>query len=240
MYALDTLAALALAFGAILGAKKGLWRLAAGGTAVGLGAAAGWATSDVLAAALRDWGVGAPGNAILGFLLPFAVTSVYVRFIIGLWLSRKLEEKPAHNRALGAAAGVVWMAFLAGFVARAAGLDALATGPLASDSAGVRLNAGPREVVCATSIDGGMTGSTGVSGPLTRWLARWPGELGARMYLSALAGERKGRIADAFRQALDTDHARRRASDADAEAITSVREAGFVRLGIDPARDDHR
>jgi hypothetical protein len=212
MYGTDILAVIAIVFGAYLGARKGLWRLAAGGGAVGLGAAAGWATCDVLAAALGDWGVGAPGNAILGFFLPFALTSVYARFVIGLWLSRKLDGRPAHNRLLGAAAGVVWMVFLSGLLARAAGLGGRAEGAAA-------YGAEP-------------------GGPVTSWLARWPGELGARTYLSALTTAREAEITSALREALDTDRARRRAGGADADAITSVREAGFVRLRVDaPATD---
>lgn len=226
MYAFDILAVVALAFGAFLGARKGLWKLAAGCSAVGLGAAAGWATSDVLAAALRDWGVGSPGDVIVGFFLPFALTSVYVRFIIGLWLSRRFEKRPAHNRLLGAAAGVVWMVFVVGLAARVAGLDGRASEPKAV--------AGP------ASFEAAESSPEGIAGPLTNWLARWPGAVGARMYLSALEGAREEKIAGTLRRAMDAGRARRRAGDADADAITSMREAGFVRLGIDGPADDHR
>ncbi len=224
MYALDIIAMIALASGAFLGARKGFWKLAAGCSAVSLGAAAGWATSDVLAAALRDWGVGAPGDAIVGFFLPFALTSVYVRFIIGLWLSRRLEKRPGQNRLLGAAAGLVWMFFFAGLVARAAGLDGRAPSP------GTVAQAAAREAGAPTVS----------AGPFTKWLARWPGELGAQMYLSALVGERREEIAGTLKTVLDAGRARGRAADADAEAITSMREAGFVRLGIDSRPDDGR
>ncbi|MHC4251196.1 MAG: CvpA family protein [Planctomycetota bacterium] len=226
MYALDILAIMALVVGAYLGAKKGLWKLAAGCSAVGLGAAAGWATSDVLTAALRDWGVGSPGDAIVGFFLPFALTSVYARFIIGLWLSRKLKEKPGHDRLLGAAAGIVWMVFLAGSVARAAGLD----GGAAVHASAAR--AGHHEDYASVSED--------TAGPLTQWLARWPGAVGARMYLSSLESGCDEEFAEAMERTLDAGRARRRAGDADAEAITSMREAGFVRLGLDPVHDDSR
>ncbi|MHC5058120.1 MAG: CvpA family protein [Planctomycetota bacterium] len=226
MYALDVLAIMALVVGAYLGAKKGLWRLAAGCSAVALGAAAGWATSDVLAAALRDWGVGSPGDAIVGFFLPFALTSVYARFIIGLWLSRKLKEKPGHDRLLGAAAGLVWMVFLAGSVARAAGLDQDAAATAAATRAAYH--------------ELGAPGPGDSAGPFTQWLARWPGAVGARMYLSSLERGHDEEFAGTVRRTLDADRARRRAGDADAEAITSMREAGFVRLGLHPAHDDDR
>jgi uncharacterized membrane protein required for colicin V production len=216
MHALDMLAVAALAVGAYLGARKGLWRLAAGCSAVGLGALAGWAVCDALAAALRDWAVGSPGDRIVGFFLPFALTSVYARFIIGLWLSRRLEDRPAHNRAFGAAAGLVWMVFFSGLVARVAGLDKSESTPDPVASA-------------ATYEDEGA--------PLTKWLARWPGAVGARVYLEAIERGRELEIAGTLQEAMDAGRARRRAGGGDAEAITAMREAGYVRLGMDSGAD---
>jgi len=221
MPALDFLAMAALAFGAYIGARKGFWKLAAACSAVGLGSLAGWATCDVLAAALRDWGVGSPGDMIVGFFLPFALTSVYARFIIGLWLARRLEGRPRHNHVLGAAAGLVWMVFLAGSIARISGLADDATAP-ARDAYGP--NYEPETDTCA-----------GAAGPFTKWLARWPGSVGARMYLSALERGHDRALASTLKETLDPFRARARAAGADADAITSMREAGFVRLGIDPA-----
>ena len=219
MHALDILAMIVLAFGAYLGARKGFWKLAAGCSAVGLGTVAGWATCDVLSAALRDWGVGSPGDAIVGFFLPFALTSVYARFIIGLWLARKLEARPAHNRLLGAAAGIVWMVFVAGSVARISGVDA-------------------RDPARGAAARTAYPRSGGAVGPLTRWLARWPGSVGGQMYLSALKRGHDEALASTLKETLDPLRACERAADADAEAIISMREAGFVRLGIDPLSDD--
>jgi hypothetical protein len=216
MQVLDFLVAMALAGGGLLGARRGLWSMAAGGTAVALGAAAGWASSDVLAAALRDWGVGPPGDALLGFLLPFALTSVYARFIIGLWLARKLEGRAQENRMLGAAAGVVWMLFVAGFACRAMGVS-------------------PRE-------DGERPfGLAREAGPLSKWLARYPGELGARIYLAGLERPARGKkLAGVVKDALDCGRARERAARADRDARASFRKGGFVRLRIDAhaGRDD--
>ena len=222
MHALDMLAVAALAVGAYLGARKGIWRLAAGCSAVGLGALAGWAVSDVLSAALRDWGVGSPGDRIVGFFLPFALTSVYARFIISLWLSRKLEDRPAHNRALGAVAGLVWMVFFSGLVARAVGLDKNASTP---------------DAVANAATFEGRNASADEGAPLTKWLARWPGAVGARVYLEALERGRELEIAGTLQQAVDAGRARRRAGGGDAEAIMAMREAGYVRLRMD-ARSD--
>jgi hypothetical protein len=216
MHALDILAMIALAFGAYLGARKGFWKLAAGCSAVGLGSLAGWATCDVLAAALRDWGVSSPGDTIVGFFLPFALTSVYARFIIGLWLARKLEAKPVHNRFFGALAGIVWMVFVAGSVARVSGIDTSTPARTASFR--------PDSAV----------------GPFTTWLARWPGAVGGEMYLSSLKRGHNEALASTLKETLDPLRARSRAAGADAEAITSMRAAGFVRLRIDPLADDAR
>ena len=226
MHALDFLAMAALALGAYIGARKGFWKLAAACSAVALGSLAGWATCDVLAAALRDWGVGRPGDTIIGFFLPFALTSVYARFVIGLWLARRLDGKPRHNHLLGAAAGLVWMVFLAGSVARISGL----TGDAPS----------PAHGACGAASESDAAACTGAAGPFTKWLARWPGSVGARMYLGAIERGRDEALASALKETLDPYRARARAAGADADAITSMREAGFVRLGIDPVADDDR
>jgi len=225
MHALDLLAIVALGFGAYIGARKGFWKLAAACSAVGLGSVAGWATCDVLAAALRDWGVGSPGDRIVGFFLPFALTSVYARFIIGLWLARRLEGRPTHNHLLGAAAGIVWMVFVAGSAARISGVADDAPAP-ARDAYG-------------SNYESNIDASAGAAGPFTKWLARWPGSVGARMYLSAVERGHDEALASTIKETLDPFRARDRAAGADADAINSMREAGFVRLGLDLAPADH-
>ena len=123
MLALDVLAAAALGAGAFLGARRGLWRMVAGGAAVTLGLAAGALACGPLAAASARLGVRYPGDAILGFLVPFGTASVGARYAAGLWLSKRLERTPERNRLMGAAAGVFWILFAAAFLARLGGLD---------------------------------------------------------------------------------------------------------------------
>ncbi len=228
MYAFDLLAAVALAGGALLGARRGFWKMLAGGTAVTLGAGTAWATWDVLAAALRDWGVGTPGDVVLGIFIPFALVSVYARFIIGLWLSKRLERRPRGNCVLGSAAGVVWVVLAAGFAARAAGLDPAP--PAAARHAVYGVGQAPL---------GGASPQAGpwedaASGPFTRWLARYPGELGAWMYLRGVRrGEgEKGRLTGTLKACLDAERAQRRASRADDEAFESLRRKRPVPLRV--------
>lgn len=241
MYAFDVLAALALAGGALVGAKRGLWKMTAGGTAVVLGAASAWATSDVLAAALRDWGVGPPGDAILGFFLPFALVSVYARFIIGLWLSKRLEKAPERNRFLGAAAGVACVVFAAGLAARAAGV-----GPQAVCARG-DVDRPPEAAAPACRADGSADGSLAgtrlsvdaASGPFTRWLARYPGGVGAWAYALAGRGEDdRRRLTGTLKGALDNTHAQKRASRADEEAFGSPRDEHSVPLRVETVPEE--
>lgn len=152
MILLDVFAAFGVAFGAFLGARRGFWRVLANASSVLLGVFAGWGVRDVLAAALKDWGVAPPGDAVLGFFIPFALTSVYTRLVIGLWLLKVLGRRPEGNRLLGAVAGAVCALLLAGVVGNIAGIhrDAPERAPFAvwlaswpGELAGQFLTAGP-------------------------------------------------------------------------------------------------
>jgi uncharacterized membrane protein required for colicin V production len=204
MIVLDVLAAFAIAFGGFIGARRGFWRMATGSGAVALGAAAGWSLVDVLADALGDFGVGYPGDRLLGFFLPFAVVSVYARFLAGLWLSKLLEDQPDRNRTFGALAGAVWMMFVAGFVGRIAGLAPEST--IADESPGHKTSA-----------------------PFASWLAEYPGGLSG----FALAAERASADdaegaswSEAVETALDSNRVHTRSVEADREAS--------ARLGASP------
>ncbi len=205
MYALDIIAAFALAAGAFLGARKGLWQILAGGLAVTLGVLAATAASGVLAAALNDLGVAYPGDMALGFFLPFALVSVYARYIAGLWLSKRLARAPGRNQWLGAVAGAVWMAFALGFLVRVAGFGPVEAG---------------REP--GTEI---ATPSRRRPPPFCSWLARYPGRVASRLQPEGLVGpERKRTWEKALKAALDAERLQARSAEADREAISSMRE----------------
>ncbi len=201
MHIFDLVAVVSMAAGGWLGARRGFWKIAAGGVAVSLGLAAAWGISDVLAVALREWGVGSPGDAILGAFLPFALVSVYTRYVIGLWLARRLKGRPERNRLMGAAAGVAWVAFVAGMVARAA----LPTG-----------SAAPTRIA-----------STGAIPPVTAWLARYPGRMGA--YVLGGSGGRDAQAPE--HHARDIAHAAKCSTDAvatDLEIAADANAAGIT------------
>lgn len=205
MHALDLVAAAALAAAALLGARKGLWRMLAGGVALALGAFAGMAASGPISAALGDFGVAYPGDVLLGFFLPFALVSVYTRYIAGLWLSRRLNSAPARNRWLGAAAGAVWVVFALGFLTRVAGF-------------------GPQDTVHETGAE--LATETGrVKPPFCEWLACYPGEVASRLQPEKLVGREGGRTwEEALKAAFDGERVQARAAEADREAASSIRD----------------
>ena len=188
----DLLAALVIAFGAFYGARKGFWKIATGAGAVGLGAIAAWTVSGVLADALGDLGVGYPGDAVLGFFLPFALVSVYARYLAGLWLTKWVENSPERNRTLGAVVGAVWMLFAIGFVGRLAGVN--------ERPAHARPQASYPPLVC--------------------WLTDYPGAVGAHIYLSReTKQDEEDRIwSDALECALDSGRVHSRTLEGDVEA----------------------
>ena len=225
MYALDIIAALALAAGAFLGAGRGLWRILAGGLAVTLGALAATAASGVLAAALNDLGVAYPGDVALGFFLPFALVSVYARYIAGLWLSKRLLRAPGRNQWLGAAAGVVWTVFALGFLVRVAGFGPAEAGHEPGAETATRPRRRPP--------------------PFCSWLARYPGRVASRLRPEGLVSrERKRTWQQALKAALDAERVQARAAEADREAISSMREMvsreeqepNEIRLTLKPVR----
>jgi hypothetical protein len=197
----DVVAALAISLGGFLGARKGLWRMATGAGAVALGLLVGAALCDALADALRAIGVGHTGSIVLGFFLPFALVSVYARYLAGLWLSRAFDRMPDRNRILGAVAGVVWMALAVGLVARVAWCRD-ATVPAADDL--------PR------------------GAPFVSWLARYPGALGASAYLGEPddATEQDRAWSQALEQAFDSNRLHTRTREADLEAAESLHRHG--------------
>jgi hypothetical protein len=231
--------------------------MVAGAGAVSMGAAAAWAFSDVLAAALCDWGVGAPGDAILGFFLPFALVSVYARFILGLYLAKRLGGRPERNRLLGAAAGVVWMMLAAGLVARLSGIpDARGFNMDAQDSQDSFGRSHPVHPVhpCQVPFAGA---------PFTSWLARYPGRIGGWVYSCAANEDLQDRQDEScsscasllkplpdgpkdashgrspapfpcaiLRDALDGARAQGRASRADEAAAARLREGTLVPLRL--------
>lgn len=213
MHALDLVAAVALAAAALLGARKGLWRMLAGGVALALGAFAGMAASGPISAALGDFGVAYPGDVLLGFFLPFALVSVYTRYIAGLWLSRRLQRRPARNRWLGAAAGAVWVVFALGFLTRVAGFGSsldpeTLDGQIPNQETGAELAA--------------ETGR--VKPPFCEWLACYPGEVASRLQPEKLVVRERGRTwEEALRAAFDAERVQARAAEADREAASSIR-----------------
>ena len=215
MIFLDILAAVAIAFGAFVGTRQGMRRMIAGGGAVALGTIAGGALCEPLGQTLSGLGVGYPGDVALAFFLPFALVSVYVRYLIGLWLSYELNQSPERNRAWGAVVGAVWMVFAAGSAGRLAGL---AEPPPADER--------------PTSAAG--------AAPFARWLAKYPGAVGSFV---CTRGQGAPTAADAARwsraveRALDSGRVQARARQADREASAHLRgsaEGGLV-AGTAPA-----
>ena len=204
MHALDLVAAAALAAAALLGARKGLWRMLAGGVALALGAFGGMAASGPISTALGDIGFAYPGDVLLGFFLPIALVSVYTRYIAGLWLSRRLRRRPARNRWLGAAAGAVWVVFALGFLTRVAGFGRREADP-ANDA---EIAAEIRQC----------------DPPFCEWLARYPGAVASRLQPEKLVRREGGRTwEEALRAAFDGERVQARAAEADREAASSIR-----------------
>jgi hypothetical protein len=205
MYALDVIAAFALASGAFLGAGRGLWRILAGGFAVTLGALAATAASGVLAAALNDLGVAYPGDIALGFFLPFALVSVYARYIAGLWLSKRLLRAPGRDRWLGAAAGAVWTVFALSLL-----VNVVWPGQAEADQKSAPEIAAP---------------SRRRPPPFCSWLARYPGRVASRLRPEGLVSrERKRTWEKALKTALDAERVQARSAAADREAASLMRE----------------
>jgi hypothetical protein len=225
MRALDLAAALALAVAAFLGARKGLWRMLAGGVALALGAFAAMAVSGVLAGALDDLGVAYPGDLGLGFFLPFALVSVYARYIAGLWLSKRLARRPERNRALGAAAGALWMLFTLGFLARTAGFGPAGRHQQTSRTCRPHVTE-PASEIGLTREAARATEPILSGAPFCAWLARYPGATASRLQPYRLIG--RGGPATweaALRAALDGGRIQARTAEADREASSSLRAA---------------
>lgn len=210
MYWLDIIAAFALTIGAVVGARKGMWRLFAGNGALSLALLAGGIFSSPLATFFREIGVAAPGDKILGFFLPFAVVSVYGRYMLGLWLSKKFGSKFEVNRTWGAFAGIIWMVFCFGFVMRAVGVENKHTraNPVIADAAG----------------------------PFSRWLSNYGGEIGARIYLNSPEATEKEK--EQLQKALDISRPHAIASTIDNQTRDVLKTNRAIPLRLDPMRKE--
>ena len=88
------------------------------------------------------------------------------------------------------------------------------------------------------SADGAAAGARlsvdAASGPFTRWLARYPGGIGAWAYGLAVRGSEDDgrRLTGTLKGALDNTHAQERASRADEEAFGSLRDEHTVPLRV--------
>jgi len=213
MLVLDLLAAATIALGAFLGARRGLWRMLAAGVSVALGTAAGLAVSDTLAAALRDLGVARPGDAVLGFFLPFALTSVYARFVTGLWLSRRLERRHEENRILGAACGVALAIVAVGLAGNLAGLhrDDRRGAPFVS-----WLASGPGEA--ASGVLAEVLGGTVAPARISSQVGPAPSGASVEDARGPRPEARPCALGEVVARAVDSDRIHARAREADAEA----------------------